>query len=559
MGAPAPAPAPTQRAGSGTLLVRVIGVVGAAITLIGVAMLLAIAIRNGLFGPIPRVASGAVLAVALVAGAHVLRARTGNHIGAVAVAATGYAAAYLDIVGATAIYGWLPDIAGLALAGLVTATGLVIARRWDSELLGVITVLGSAALAPALSGLGWLAPAFLTVLAVGSLPAQLGRGWPALQAARILPSTAAATAGIIVDPLARYHVMAVALLVTTVVGSALAESDPRQSRSARGPVAAVAALLVAASALPILTAAVRDNKTAGAVTGLVTGLALLGLALAAAKSALLPARVRAALVALSAPALAIAGVRLTDSDSSTTVLLALALGYAAVGLWMRQRLPSAVGAAVALCASPWLVWLLTMTASPDEARSTLNLHTALDALLALVVVLVLAVSARRVWQVRDELPVALPSVVAGLATATGMVVSLGVAIGRAVAGPDPGFVAGHALATILWLVAAAVLLRHGLTRGARVWQTLGLVLAFAAVGKLILFDLSALEGMWRVLAFIGGGILLLAIGVGYAKALEDQGSQPQPHAGSPAVDNHNGDLSNPPSVDGDRPTGPSTS
>ncbi|XVX19650.1 DUF2339 domain-containing protein [Actinomycetota bacterium] len=568
--------------GSGTLLVRAIGVIGAGITLIGVAMLLAIAIRNGLFGPIPRVVSGAALAIALVAAAHVLRARTGNHAGAVAVAATGYAAAYLDIVGATAIYGWLPDAAGLALAGLVAATGLVVARRWDSELLAVITVLGSAALAPTLSGLGWLTPAFLTVLAIGSLPAQLGRDWLALQASRILPATAAVTAGITVDPLGRYHVMAAALLVTTIVGSVLADRDPRLVTTGRAAAGAVSALLVAASALPILTAAVRDDRTAGVATGLMTGLALLALALVGARVAFLPDAVRATLVALSAPALAIAGLRLTESDSYATVILALALGYAAAGLWLRLRTPSAVGAVVALCASPWLMWLMTMVASRDQARSTLTLHTAIDALLALLLVLALATSAHRVWRVRDDLPVALLSVLTGLAAATGLIVSLGVATGRVVAGPDPGFVAGHALATILWLVAAAALLRHGLTRGARVWQTLGPVLAFAAVGKLILFDLSALEGMWRVLAFIGGGVLLLAIGVGYAKALDDQGSQPRPaqpaaamppagqtsapqtnaprpHPGTPAVDNHGGDLPNPPSVAGDRPTGPSTS
>jgi uncharacterized membrane protein len=51
---------------------------------------------------------------------------------------------------------------------------------------------------------------------------------------------------------------------------------------------------------------------------------------------------------------------------------------------------------------------------------------------------------------------------------------------------------------------------------------LGLALVAVAVGKLFLFDLAALDGVVRSLAFIVTGLLLLAIGSRYARAWEQR-------------------------------------
>jgi uncharacterized membrane protein len=45
----------------------------------------------------------------------------------------------------------------------------------------------------------------------------------------------------------------------------------------------------------------------------------------------------------------------------------------------------------------------------------------------------------------------------------------------------------------------------------------GLVLVGAAVVKLVLFDLSTLDGLARVAAFLCAGLILLAAGTRYAK------------------------------------------
>ena len=66
-----------------------------------------------------------------------------------------------------------------------------------------------------------------------------------------------------------------------------------------------------------------------------------------------------------------------------------------------------------------------------------------------------------------------------------------------------------------WTVGALVLLlRHVDSTPLRV---AGLTLVGAALAKLVLFDLSSLSGIPRVLAFLGGGLVLLAAGARYAK------------------------------------------
>jgi uncharacterized membrane protein len=78
-----------------------------------------------------------------------------------------------------------------------------------------------------------------------------------------------------------------------------------------------------------------------------------------------------------------------------------------------------------------------------------------------------------------------------------------------------GFLLGHVVITVSWTVAALVLLVRGIEVGAL--RVIGLVLVGVAVLKLVLFDLSALDGMARVAAFLSAGLILLAAGSRYAR------------------------------------------
>jgi uncharacterized membrane protein len=87
-----------------------------------------------------------------------------------------------------------------------------------------------------------------------------------------------------------------------------------------------------------------------------------------------------------------------------------------------------------------------------------------------------------------------------------------------------GFTAGHAVVTVSWTVGALLLLARGLRRPAL--RVAGLVLVAAAVAKLVLFDLVALDGLARVGAFLGAGLVLLAAGTRYARLVAEAEKTP---------------------------------
>jgi uncharacterized membrane protein len=95
--------------------------------------------------------------------------------------------------------------------------------------------------------------------------------------------------------------------------------------------------------------------------------------------------------------------------------------------------------------------------------------------------------------------------------ASGAVLTIGL-----LTSPDrAGFTLGHMLMTISWAVGALVLLLRGTDRAAL--RAAGLTLVGAALFKLVFFDLSALDGIARVAAFLIAGLVLLGAGTRYAR------------------------------------------
>ena len=168
---------------------KLLAVAGVAVTLIGVVLLVVLAAQAGILRPEIRVAGGAALAVALVAVGAWLYRRPGGRVGAIALAATGIAAAYIDIIAVTTIYGWVSAPVGLVLAAVIGGGGLTLARRWDSQQLGVLVLVPLIVLAPVVTdGITLLLVGFMLALAAVSLPVQLGKDWIWLHCARIAAS-----------------------------------------------------------------------------------------------------------------------------------------------------------------------------------------------------------------------------------------------------------------------------------------------------------------------------------------------------------------------------------
>ena len=104
--------------------------------------------------------------------------------------------------------------------------------------------------------------------------------------------------------------------------------------------------------------------------------------------------------------------------------------------------------------------------------------------------------------------------VAGLHLSMVAIVTAATWLGNILAGTSGmwlGYLIGHALVSILWMILAAwiLLAAPGLTDRASLGA--GMVLAAAGVVKLVFFDLGTLEGLPRALAFLVSGIALLAM------------------------------------------------
>lgn len=204
------------------------------------------------------------------------------------------------------------------------------------------------------------------------------------------------------------------------------------------------------------------------------------------------------------------------------VLLVLAVVHlvAAVG-WRRPMLAVVAG----LVSAGGLVYAMAAVALVLE-RNVVNVPD-MATELVLEGLLLVVWGAAVVWAVRAlaikgaggaALVVAVGATLAGVMVA---VVGLGAMVGTAIDDVRGALIGAHAIVSIVWMLIAAVLLAFGLRRGrsADLGIKVGLVVAGLAVLKLFLYDLAALDGLWRGIAFLVVGLLLLAVGTGYAKAL----------------------------------------
>jgi uncharacterized membrane protein len=211
-----------------------------------------------------------------------------------------------------------------------------------------------------------------------------------------------------------------------------------------------------------------------------------------------------------------AGLRLVGGDHASTVLAAVAAAYACVALYSRSRRVALASAVLGSIAT--LAWALGALALVVLARYSSPVGTS-------IFVTVWALAAYLAWPKVIHMPQ--PrwyrnlAILLGLVGASAAVDSIGVLAGRNLHDVHAGYVIASATVTVLWALASVLALWTPLRRGAGAgWVTLGLCLAGAATAKLFVIDLAVLTGIERGLAFLGVGLLLLVLGVGYAKAYD---------------------------------------
>jgi hypothetical protein len=496
---------------------KILAVAGVAVTLVGVVLLLVLAAKAGLLRPEIRVAGGTALAAALVAIGARLQGRPGGRVGTIALAATGIAAGYLDVIAMTTIYRWVPAAAGLAIAAAVGGAGLALARRWNSEHLGLLVLVPLIGLAPVITrGVDLMLIGFMLALSAAALAVQRGKDWIWMFAARIAAPTvplliALAAHGSTANPWLIGGACGVAALLAIVSGLALIPTITNT---------AALALLTAAGTLPVLACGVAVDRL---LATLLTGSLAAGLLALVMLGADLPRIFVQAFSALSASSALIAVNTAFHGYLEPPVLLAMAITVAVAGRKdVIARCVAAVFGFIGLAASLSYVHptnLLHGIAVPTSVA----VATMVTSLLAIAYVA--AMSPVLTFISEHDADITRMLAVTGGAQIVYSLTMFTVTAGVMIGGTSSGFLAGHMAATICWIAMAATLFiyaRKSSGQRRAVAVTGGLALTAAATAKLFLFDLGTLDGIFRVTAFIVVGLALLAMGTGYARSLAQQ-------------------------------------
>lgn len=525
-----PAPAPPKSEG---WVGKALAVAGVAVTLVGVVLLVVLAAQAGLLSPGVRVAAGALLAAGLVASGARLQGRPGGRVGAIALAATGIAAGYVDVVAVTAVYAWVPAAVGLLLSAAVAGAGLTLSRRWHSERLGLLVLVPLVVLVPVVTGgIDLLAVGFSLALSAVTLPVQLGRDWVALHGARTAVATVPLLVAVVaVDP-AHSGWIAAACAIGALLALVSALLVLPHGRHTVG-----VALLAVVGTAPVLGLATATDRSTAAILAAALSAVVLGLVLLGRRLPGVDEPVRRVWAAWAAAAVLVAVVVAFDGAVAAPVLLALGCATAVVGASSNvargaSMTFAALGMVYYVDLAPVSALLHPTVPSPAHAVSILVSSVLAAAYVALTV--------RVRWAQRDadEDVTRLAVAVAGcglLYAVTTSAVTAGVLIG----GRDGGFYAGHVAATVVWLAVAGVALRVAvvLPRARRALPVAaGMTLVAAAVAKVFLFDLATLAGIFRVVVFIVVGLGLLGMGAWYARTLANGTDSGESDAGDAVVD-----------------------
>jgi uncharacterized membrane protein len=507
---PAYTPPPPERLGSDGAGSKVVAWIGGSVTLLGIVLLMVLAVQRGWLGPEPRVLVGGGLGLALIAGGLWAHRNPAGRSGAYALAATGIAVLYLDVAAATSLYSLMPQWSGLLVALLVAGGGLLLAGRWNAQFIAIWVIIGCFACDPFLThGFTPLLVSFLVVLQIGAMPVQLLRSWPSLALVAGIPPVLASLVTTVVTPwVGDPYQAAGAALVATVVGVIVAVVVTLRDRG-NTPSAVV---LLATAPAAALFAGVPLIRIEAAWLALIVAVLMLGVAVCdrwLGTAITMTAAIVGAVAVVDATMNALTGPTQGITLLGETLVLVLAADL------LRHRAALLAALLTGVFGLGWSLTVLTpVTLVVYRPAVPPTVDTMVTALLMTGVAIAIPLVAYRMEVIGSPARNAAPWIVPGLVMlygAAGAVLTAALLIS-----PDrSGFLFGHAVITVSWTVAAIALLLRGI--GSAALRAVGLVLVGAAVVKLILFDLAALDGLARVIAFLAAGLLLLLAGTRYAR------------------------------------------
>lgn len=491
---------------------RVLAWVGGLAVLLGIVFFVVMAVSRGWIDEPTRVVLAFLGSTALLLAGLYLYERQGRTEAAVAAVSAAIAALYASLTAATALYDLVHPVAGLGVALVVGAVATGVAVRWSSPLVAALGIVG-ALLSPVLvdAGTSGEALAFMAIALLSATGVLLWQRWNWLAAAAFVVSVPQLVSWL--DDTYRDE-LGLALVVTLLFwGVYVVAAIGYELRVPVTTLRASSATLLLANALLTAGAGWRmldDTGHGDGATAWVLVVALAHLGLAGARWGTPISGEIAALLAAVGIGLSAVGLSLALSGP------ALVAGWAAeagVLAWAARRIGDRrAHAAAAVFLALAGAHLLAFEAPVDSLRDGPDdLRLAAVGLAAFA--LAAFVAARFYEGDPPEWKMVLEAAGAAAAVYLPSIAIVDLAAGQEA---DPGQTP-QVLLSSFWAVCGFAGLVFGLVRDDRRFRLGGLVLLGVAVAKVFLYDLAALESIYRVLSFIALGLLLLAGAFAYQR------------------------------------------
>lgn len=541
-------------------IIKIIAVFGGLITAAGIAFFVAVAIQSGLIGPIGRVVLAYLLAAVLAVAAVRAHRRQAPPAGVTALIATSLAAAHLTTMSMSFLLDWIPVAATLVIMLPFAAIGLYGARWTKSSATAAWTLsVNTGLMLWATSGLDFharplsssLAQITLQLMIIAAiacfwkLPLQkyvvaflLGAniliGITTTNNALVMPVVAALTIALFV--FAQFGPLALARQFKSML-----DDEPSETTAPEDFSFTITSIVAFSS--PVIAAVPTVNATQSTSSlwlllyggfALFVGIAAVFIWNRDVFRYLAPTALATAV--LPWLALAVAGPEGAEgaagTGNQTWSLIPVSIG-AALFVWALATAPKhgeigallqapeptrdAVGPYTKIAALTWLlcatvVHLYILPAALNASVATdypASLTESLSLLFLLCADVGLAVAAAR-----SQLPPAFALI--GLAALGMPFIVLLTTIGVS-------FNAAHMLLSIFWATIAGMLVLSKRFHHIPARLAAGLTIAALSIVKLIFYDMATLDGVIRALAFLGCGLILLAMAVSGAKQKNAEG------------------------------------
>lgn len=551
-------------------IIKIIAIFGGLITAAGIAFFVAVAIQSGLIGPAGRVVLAYLLAAVLAVAAVRAHRRQAPPAGVTALIATSLAAAHLTTMSMSYLLDWIPVAATLVIMLPFAAVGLYGARWTKSSATAAWAITINTGLMlwatiglnfharPLSSSLAQITLQLMVIAAIVCflnipfrkyvvaflLGANVLIGVITTNNALVMPAIAALTIALFV--FAQFGPLALARQLTP-------ELDDEPSETSTWEDDLVTITSVVAFSTPVVAAVPTVNATqsTSSLWLLFYGGFVLFIAIAAVflwNRAIFRYLAPMALATAILPwlALAVAGPE-GDAGAGTGThtwgLIPISIG-AALFVWALATAPKhgAIGARLQApeptrdAVAPYtkiaaLTWLLGATVVHLYILpAALNAGAAADysatwAEMLSLLFLLCADVGLAVTAARSQLPPAFALI--GLAALGMPFIVLLTTIGVS-------FNAAHMLLSIFWATIAGMLVLSKRFHHIPARLAAGLTIAALSIVKLIFYDMATLDGVIRALAFLGCGLILLAMAVSGAK---------QKNAEEPAASDRDGTAS----------------